>query len=79
MEFTELQQEIVGNAALLAGDNRGMVLEDFALGDARELEEHGWLESRTEPNGDLSWWWSRRADIALGLSGLMEGAEGREN
>jgi hypothetical protein len=79
MEFSELQPEILGNAALLSSEGRGMVLEDFALAAARALEEHGWLESRAEPNGDLSWWWSRRAETALDVNAVIESSDGREN
>jgi hypothetical protein len=34
MELTELHKEIAGNAALLATEGRGMVLQDWALDGA---------------------------------------------
>ena len=78
MELTELHKEIAGNAALLAPEGRGIVLEDYALEAAAELEASGWLERRTERNGDVSWWWTATAETALDLSRLTD-VSGREN
>ena len=79
MEFTETQQEIIGNAYWLGLEGNGMVLTDNAVPAADELADAGWLERRSEPNGDVSWWWSGAGDTAFGLSGLMRSAEGRDN
>jgi hypothetical protein len=79
MHFTDAMQEIVGNAFWLSLEGKGQVLTDEAIPDAHRLAEAGWLERRSEPNGDTSWWWSGAGDTVLGLSGLMRGAEGREN
>jgi hypothetical protein len=43
-----------------------------------ELEASGWLERRTEPNGDTSWCWTPTAETALNLSALTD-VTGREN
>jgi hypothetical protein len=79
MYFTDTMQEIIGNAFLLSLEGKGQVLEDDAIPDAHRLAEAGWLERRFEENGDMSWWWTGAGDTALGLSGLLQGAEGREN
>jgi hypothetical protein len=79
MELTELHKEIAGNAALLAPEGRGIVLEDYALGAAAELEAASWLERRTEPNGDTSWWWTGAAETALALGSMTADVEQRMN
>ena len=79
MEFTETQREILFNAWLLAREGNGQVLEDHAYPDAHKLAEAGWLERRFEPDGEISWWWTRQAETALDTSALMRSVEGREN
>jgi hypothetical protein len=73
-----LHKEIAGNCAIVASVGRGIVLNDYALEAAAELEAAGWLERRTEANGDTSWHWSPRAELALELSALSD-VSGREN
>ena len=60
-------------------DGNGQVVTDEAIPDAHELAEQGWLERRTEDNGDMSWWWTPAAEHALDVSGLLQSATGREN
>jgi hypothetical protein len=60
-------------------DGNGIVITDGAYPDAHELAEHGWLERRFEPDGEMSWWWTPAAETALDLNGLLQAAEGREN
>ena len=69
-EFTETQQEILVNAWLLAREEKGQVVENWALPDAVELAEAGWLERRTLDNGDASWWWTPQAETALDVNAL---------
>jgi hypothetical protein len=73
MDFTELHQEIAGNAYLLGLEGKGQVLEAHAYPAAHELAEAGWLERRFEPNGDMSWWWTAQGDVALELGALTTG------
>jgi hypothetical protein len=79
VEFTELQREILFNAWALARNGDGQVLEDWAMEDARELADHGWLATRAEPSGHTSWWWTPAAETTLDLSALTHSAEGRQN
>jgi hypothetical protein len=79
MELTETQKKIAANAWALASEGKGQVLEDWAIPEAHELAEAGWLERRIEPNGDRSWWWTSAGETALGLSGVLGSAEGRQN
>jgi hypothetical protein len=72
MEFTETQKEILYNAWALAREGKGQVVEDSAYPFADQLARAGWLERRIEPSGDVSWWWSRAAEVACALSGLVE-------
>jgi hypothetical protein len=46
---------------------------------AHELQQHGWLEARTQPNGDTSWWWTHAAETALDMNTLTNSTAGREN
>jgi hypothetical protein len=48
------------------------VLEDWAIPAAHELAEAGWLDRRIE-GGEVTWWWSDRADLALSLDALTDG------
>ena len=73
MNFTETQQEILYRAWLLARDGHGQVVTDEAIPDAHDLAEAGWLARRIEENGDISWWWTAQADVALELGALTTG------
>jgi hypothetical protein len=42
MDFTEIEQDILVRALLLARDGKGQVVEDWALADAERLREAGW-------------------------------------
>jgi hypothetical protein len=66
------------NAWLLARAGKGQVLEWWAFPAADQLRRAGWLEARTEDNGDTSWWWTRQAELALDIDALTDTA-GREN
>jgi hypothetical protein len=59
-------------------ERRGIVLHDYALEAAVELEAASRLERRTDANGDLPWWWSPRTKLALQLIALAD-VTGREN
>jgi hypothetical protein len=67
--LTDEQLEILFRAWELAHQNKGQVVKDWAIPDAHELCEAGWLERRFQ-DGELSWWWSDRADLALDLAAL---------
>ena len=79
MNFTDEQHEILYRAAVLARKGAGQVLEPWAIVEADELAEAGWLERRFEANGDMSWWWTDAAERTLDVNRLMSLAQGREN
>lgn len=79
MQFNETQQELLVNAYLLAREGKGQVIADHAYPDAHELAEHGWLERRFEPDGEMSWWWTRTAEAALDTHALLHSADERQN
>jgi hypothetical protein len=79
MELSPEHMEILYRAFLLSLDGAGQVLHPEAYGAADELREQGWLETRFEENGDMSWWWTPKADHALSHTALMQSLEGREN
>jgi len=56
------------------------VLDDPGLyRAAHSLRRAGWLQRRfVTERGELSWWWSRRAEVALELSAITD-VGGREN
>jgi hypothetical protein len=72
MQLTDTQCELAALAWTLARANCGMVLEHLAYPDAHELAEHGWLERRFEPNGDMSWWWTDAGDEAFELAAMLD-------
>jgi hypothetical protein len=72
MELTEMHCEILFNAWALAREGKGQVVEWWAFPAADQLRRQGWLEARTEANGDTSYWWTRQAETALGLGSLIE-------
>lgn len=59
-DFTETQAEILVDARLLAREGNGQVVEDWALPDAVELADAGWLQRRMLDNGHASWWWTHK-------------------
>jgi hypothetical protein len=70
MELTETHREILYQAWLLnRAAGAGQVLEDGAIPDAHELAEAGWLKRRIQDD-QVTWWWSDRAETALGLASL---------
>ena len=79
MDFTETQLEILFNAWVLAREGNGQVIADDAYPDAHRLAEAGWLERRFEPDGEMSWWWTPRAETAFDMTALMGSVQGREN
>jgi hypothetical protein len=71
MEFTDTQQDILARAWLLARDGQGQVLEDWAVPDAEELCEAGWLERRAVDNtDDVAFFWTRQAETVLDMNAL---------
>jgi hypothetical protein len=47
------------------------VLEAWAEPDAERLSEAGWLERRiVDANGDIAWFWSAEAEMALDRQAL---------
>jgi hypothetical protein len=80
MEFTETQQEILVNAWLLAREGRGQVVEDWALPDAQELSDAGWLEQRTvDATGAVCWFWTAEAEGALDMNALRRDSQADQN
>jgi len=79
MEFTDVQQDLLVAAWATSRDGNGIVITDGAYPDAHELAEAGWLERRFLPDGEMGWFWTRHAEMALDFNALMESAEGREN
>ena len=45
-------------------------MEDWALPDAHQLAEAGWLERRELDNGDTAWTWTPQAETALDVNAL---------
>lgn len=72
MQLTNEQLEILFRAKILSLDGNGQVLDAWAEPEADALAEHGWLERRQEPNGDLSWWWTQAAEHALDINQLIQ-------
>jgi hypothetical protein len=71
MELTDEQFNILYRAYLLAREGKGQVLENWAIPDAHRLWEAGWLDRRLE-DGELSWWWTAEAELALNLDSLRD-------
>ncbi len=65
MALTNVQLELLLAARMLAREGKGIVVEDDAYPEADSLAEAGWLERRIEPDGEMSWWWTDRAETAL--------------
>lgn len=78
MELTETKLDLLFTAWALARENKGMVIKDDAYPAADDLAEHGWLERRFEPDGEMSWWWTGAGETALELVALMN-VDGRHN
>jgi hypothetical protein len=79
MELTEQHLEVVFCAWVASRDGNGVVVAAEAHPAADALAEQGWLERRSEPNGDVSWWWTPAAEGALDMSALMSGYAGSVN
>jgi hypothetical protein len=73
MEPTTEQCEILFRAKILAATGSGQVLEPWAVPDAHELAEAGWLERRFTDDGELAWFWAPQGDVALELGALTTG------
>jgi hypothetical protein len=76
MDLTATQLDILTAAWATARDGNGIVLTKDAYPDAHELAEHGWLDRRFEPDGEMSWWRTPAAGQAFEYGGLMNAAEG---
>lgn len=79
MDLTEAQLDLAFAAWTLHARGAGMVVANDAYGDAHRLAELGWLERRFQPDGELSWWWTREAEAALDVTALLQTTEGRLN
>ncbi len=79
MELSDNQKEILFNAYALAAAGRGQVVADDCVPECHALAEAGWLERRVEPDGELSWWWTRSAEMALDVNALVASADDRQN
>jgi hypothetical protein len=79
MNLTPTQLDILTAAWAASRDGNGIVITTDAYPDAHELAEHGWLERRFEPDGEMSWWWTLTAETALDLNRLLQSAEGSQN
>jgi hypothetical protein len=79
LTFTDEQREILFRAWGLSQENRGQVLADDAYPAAHELAEHGWLERRFEPDGEMSWWLTAQGAAAIDLGVLANDAADRAN
>jgi hypothetical protein len=56
------------------------VLEDWALEDAEQLCDAGWLERRpVNDSDDVAFFWTAEAETALDLNALTESVEDRHN
>jgi hypothetical protein len=71
MELNDEMLEILFRAKALYHQNKGQVLEDEAIPAAHHLAEAGWLARRVEKGGDISWWWTQQAEIALNLGAIV--------
>ncbi len=79
MDLTDTQLELALTAWALHARGAGMVVADDTYPAAHALAEHGWLERRVEPDGELSWWWTAQAEVALDTHALIESVKGRHN
>jgi hypothetical protein len=79
MEFTDVQQDLIVAAWATARNGGGIVITDEAIPDAHELAEAGWLERRFQPDGEMSWHWTREAELALDVNALVESTHDRRN
>jgi hypothetical protein len=68
--LTDEQLTILYRGWLLAREGKGQVFEPWAYPEAHALSEQGWLERRFEPDGELSWWWTKDAETAFDLAAL---------
>jgi hypothetical protein len=78
MHLTTEHLELAAAAHFASLDGKGIVITDDAYVVAHDLAEHGWLQRRFQPDGELSWHWTPQADTALGLSNLLD-VQGRDN
>jgi hypothetical protein len=58
---------------------KGQVLAGWAFPEAHRLTEAGLLSRRFEDNGDISWFWTPQAEMALDINALHESVKRREN
>ena len=80
MDFNETQAEILANAWVLSREGKGQVVEDWAEPDAQALSDAGWLERRTvDATGEVCWFWTRQAEMALDVNALNQSVEDRQN
>lgn len=77
--FTPRQLDLLFAAWATSKDGNGIAITDEATPDAEDLQERGWLESRTEASGDRSWWWTPAAEGALDMSSMLTTYAGSMN
>lgn len=77
--FTPIQLDLLFAAWATSKDGNGIAITDKATPDAEDLLERGWLERRTEPSGDVSWWWTPAAESALDINAMLTRYAGAVN
>ena len=72
MELTKDHMHVLYRAWAASRSGGGIVLEDLGLYvEAQDLAERGWLERRfVTDDGEMSWWWTPAAEMALDLNAL---------
>jgi hypothetical protein len=78
MDLTDEDMALLYTAWVLARDNKGMAIADDHVPMAHRLAEAGWLE-RVVTEDDLTWWWSKQAEVALRTGALVTDAQNRQN
>jgi hypothetical protein len=79
MDLNDTQFDLLTAAWATSRDGNGIVIENDAYPDAHELAEHGWLERRFMPDGEMAWFWTPAAETALDMNQLMQSTQGRDN
>ena len=75
--MTETHLELLFGAKMVAPG--GIVIADAVYPQAHELAEQGWLERRSDQDGEPVWHWTQSAETALELSAVVVDANSRHN